>query len=202
MDSRAPAGTSDIRELQDYIDAQDGGPGKGWFRIVTTPVRGAPGHQRGQARGRPRASRSPSSSTAASTTSRPSATRRQIDRRLDEVYDLGVRDMELVNKFDNALGGRRGRQRRRPASSSTPATSSRPASSGRCRPATAAADVQDREQLTAARRRRATRWSATSCDTFGPAGTAAGLPAGAALQRARPHLARRAPRQADDRQAR
>ncbi len=26
-----------IRELQDYIDAQSGGPGKGWFRIVRNP---------------------------------------------------------------------------------------------------------------------------------------------------------------------
>ena len=29
----------------------------------------------------------------------------QIDRGLDEVYKLGVRDMELINKFDNALAG-------------------------------------------------------------------------------------------------
>jgi hypothetical protein len=28
-----------------------------------------------------------------------------IDRQLQEVHDLGVRDLELVNKFDNALGG-------------------------------------------------------------------------------------------------
>ena len=27
----------DIYALQDYIDAQYGGPGKGWFRIVRTP---------------------------------------------------------------------------------------------------------------------------------------------------------------------
>jgi hypothetical protein len=31
--------------------------------------------------------------------------RAQIDRGLDEVYRLGVRDMELINKFDNALAG-------------------------------------------------------------------------------------------------
>ena len=31
--------------------------------------------------------------------------RTQIDAQLDEVYELGVRDMELVNKFDNALAG-------------------------------------------------------------------------------------------------
>src|SRR3546814_14417439 len=28
-----------------------------------------------------------------------------ITRQLDELYDLGVRQMELVNKFDNALAG-------------------------------------------------------------------------------------------------
>jgi microsomal dipeptidase-like Zn-dependent dipeptidase len=27
-----------LRELQDYIDAQSGGPGQGWFRIVTNPA--------------------------------------------------------------------------------------------------------------------------------------------------------------------
>ena len=26
-----------VRELQDYVDAQYGGPGKGWFRIVYSP---------------------------------------------------------------------------------------------------------------------------------------------------------------------
>jgi hypothetical protein len=93
-----------LRELQDYIDAQHGGPGKGWFRIVTDPfearrqinagklavVMGIEvsklfdcGVQDGQ----------------------PECTAEQIDQRLKEVYDLGVRDMELVNKFDNALGG-------------------------------------------------------------------------------------------------
>ena len=41
-----------LRELQDYVDAQNGGPGKGWFRIVTDAVRGPPRHQRGQARRR------------------------------------------------------------------------------------------------------------------------------------------------------
>ena len=93
-----------LRELQDYIDAQHGGPGKGWFRIVTDPFQARRvindgklavimgievsklfdcGVQDGQ----------------------PECTAEQIDQRLKEVYDLGVRDMELVNKFDNALGG-------------------------------------------------------------------------------------------------
>ena len=38
----------DMYELQDYIDAQWGGPGKGFYRIVTQPVGGPPGDQRRQ----------------------------------------------------------------------------------------------------------------------------------------------------------
>ena len=93
-----------IHELQDYIDAQNGGPGEGWFRIVDDPfearrimnsgrlavVLGVEvsvlfdcGVYMGQAK----------CSTA------------QIDERLDEVHAMGVRQMELVNKFDNALSG-------------------------------------------------------------------------------------------------
>jgi hypothetical protein len=41
----------------------------------------------------------------------------QIDERLQEVYDMGVRQMELVNKFDNALAGVTGRRRHDRASS-------------------------------------------------------------------------------------
>ena len=31
----------DMHELERYIDAQSGGPGKGWYRIVESPERGA-----------------------------------------------------------------------------------------------------------------------------------------------------------------
>ena len=34
-----------IDELEDYIDAQNGGPGKGWFRIVTDPFQARAGDQ-------------------------------------------------------------------------------------------------------------------------------------------------------------
>ena len=102
-----------IHELEDYIDAQSGGPGKGWFRIVTHPFEARRVINQGKLavilgievsklfgcdvdNGRRRV-HAP-----------------QIDRRLDEIYDIGVRDMGLVNKFDNALGGRGGRRRRRP----------------------------------------------------------------------------------------
>src|SRR6185503_2251325 len=35
----------------------------------------------------------------------PQCDRAQIDREIDEVHDMGVRQMEIINKFDNALAG-------------------------------------------------------------------------------------------------
>ncbi|MFA9430749.1 hypothetical protein [Egicoccus sp. AB-alg2] len=93
-----------LREFERYVDAQHGGPGRGWLRIVRDPfearrvinegrlavVMGIEvsrlfdcGTVRGVAR----------------------CTTDEIDARLAEVHDLGVRQMELVNKFDNAFSG-------------------------------------------------------------------------------------------------
>ncbi|MEX2458895.1 MAG: hypothetical protein WD770_07920 [Actinomycetota bacterium] len=93
-----------IRELQDYIDAQSGGPGKGWFRIVTDPF---------QARRVVNAGKlavvlgievsSPLDCRVINGEAQCDAA--EIDRELDAVWDLGVRQMELTNKFDNALTG-------------------------------------------------------------------------------------------------
>jgi microsomal dipeptidase-like Zn-dependent dipeptidase len=91
-------------ELQDYVDAQSGGPGEGWLRIVTSPA---------QARqaingGRMAVVLGIEISALFDCTEvldRPQCTKEQIDDRLQEVYDMGVRQMELVNKFDNALSG-------------------------------------------------------------------------------------------------
>ena len=78
------------------------------------------------------------------------ATSPSIDRQLDEVHALGVRQMELVNKFDNALSGvagDSGRARRRP---STAPTSSRPARTGTCGTASRPTpDAHDQNQFAA-----------------------------------------------------
>jgi hypothetical protein len=93
-----------IHELQDYIDAQSGGPGEGWFRIVDDPFEAREVINQGklavvlgievsvpldcgETLGTPRCGSS------------------DIQSGLDEVWDLGVRQMELVNKFDNAFSG-------------------------------------------------------------------------------------------------
>ncbi len=93
-----------IRELQDYIDAQSGGPGKGWFRIVTTPFRARRVINQGKLAVVLGIEVSKLFDCGVQD-DRPECTRAMIDRQLDEVHRLGVRDMELVNKFDNALGG-------------------------------------------------------------------------------------------------
>jgi hypothetical protein len=93
-----------LRELQDYIDAQHGGPGNGWFRIVTDPFEARRQINAGKLAVVMGIEVSKLFECGVQD-GRPECTAEQIDARLKEVYDLGVRDMELVNKFDNALGG-------------------------------------------------------------------------------------------------
>jgi hypothetical protein len=94
----------DAYELQRYVDAQAGGPGKGFFQIVTTPEAARRVINQGRmavvleieiselfdCRGYEHNS---------------SCDRAQIDRQLDEVYRRGVRSSLLLNKFDNPLTG-------------------------------------------------------------------------------------------------
>jgi hypothetical protein len=94
----------DLDALQDYIDAQNGGPGRGWFRIVKNPFEA----RRVIAQGKLAVIKGIEVSEPFGCrvyNDEPQCDRAQIDRSLDEVYGLGVRQMELINKFDNALGG-------------------------------------------------------------------------------------------------
>ena len=93
-----------IRQLEDYVDAQAGGPGKGFFRIVTDPFQAREVINDGKLAVILGIENSKLFDCGLNN-DRPECDRRQIDRQLDEVYKLGVRDMELVNKFDNALAG-------------------------------------------------------------------------------------------------
>ena len=94
----------DMYKMQDYIDAQFGGPGKGFYRIVTNPF---------QARkvinaGKMAVVMGIETSVPFGCSMKldvPTCSISDIDRQLDEVRKLGVRQMELVNKFDNALSG-------------------------------------------------------------------------------------------------
>lgn len=94
----------DMYDLQDYIDAQYGGPGRGFFRVVTSStqarrvindgklavVLGIEVSETlgcGQFRGTPMCDRA------------------TVSRELDDLHRRGVRSLFPVHKFDNALGG-------------------------------------------------------------------------------------------------
>ena len=94
----------DIYEMQDYIDAQNGGPGKGWFRIVDDPFEAREVINQGKL-----------AVVLGMEVSEPFGCRvyneqplcdaAQIDASLDHLYDQGIRQLEIINKFDNALSG-------------------------------------------------------------------------------------------------
>ncbi len=93
----------DIFELRDYIDAQAGGPGKGFMRIVTDPF---------QARRAINAGKLAvvleveiSELFGCRSFEHPQCTRADVDAGLDWLHAKGVRSLFLVNKLDNAFGG-------------------------------------------------------------------------------------------------
>jgi hypothetical protein len=96
-------GFADIKELQRYVDAQAGGPGKGFFQIVTDPF---------EARRVINAGKMAvvleievSEPFDCMNLDHPTCNTAQVDRQLDEMYRLGVRSSLLLNKFDNPLTG-------------------------------------------------------------------------------------------------
>ena len=93
-----------MRAMQDYIDAQYGGPGRGWYRIVTDPFEARKVINQGKL-----------AVVMGMETSvplgcnvqlgRPTCTEEQMLAELAEMKRLGVSQMELTNKFDNAFTG-------------------------------------------------------------------------------------------------
>ncbi len=94
----------DMYAMQDYIDAQYGGPGKGWYRIVKDPFEARRVINQGKL-----------AVIMGIETSVPfgcnvklgisTCSNAKLDAAIQEVHDLGVRQMEITNKFDNALTG-------------------------------------------------------------------------------------------------
>lgn len=91
-------------QLQDYIDAQEGGPGKGWFRIVRNPFQAREVINDGKLAviigmevSEPfncRLNKGQSTCDA-----------EDVRAGMEEIWDLGIRQMELINKFDNSFSG-------------------------------------------------------------------------------------------------
>lgn len=93
-----------LYEMQDYIDAQEGGPGKGWFRIATSAAQARQiisqnklavvlGSEYGTL----------FDCNESSTVCTPD----YIDRELEKLHALGIRVVFPIHRFDNAFGGTR-----------------------------------------------------------------------------------------------
>lgn len=91
-------------DMQAFIDKMYGGPGKGWFRIVTDSAQAREVIKQGKL-----------AVVLGVETSEPfgckqildkaQCSKEDIDRGLDELHQLGVSSMFLCHKFDNALCG-------------------------------------------------------------------------------------------------
>ncbi|MDP9383819.1 MAG: Coagulation factor 5/8 type domain-containing protein, partial [Actinomycetota bacterium] len=93
-----------LDELVDYIDAQNGGPGKGWLRIVRDPFEARRVINEGKLALVVGIEIS-KLFDCGEVNHRPQCDRAQIDRQLEDVQRMGVRQMQLVNKLDNGLVG-------------------------------------------------------------------------------------------------
>jgi hypothetical protein len=94
----------DIHALQNYVDAQAGGPGKGFFQIVTDPFQARRVINEGKLAvvlemevSEPFGCRG--------TDGASSCSQAQVDSELADLYRRGVRSSLLLNKFDNPLTG-------------------------------------------------------------------------------------------------
>ncbi|GIJ71768.1 hypothetical protein [Virgisporangium ochraceum] len=89
--------------MRDYIDAQSGGAGKGWFRIATTPaqVRSI------AASGKLAVIVGVENSELFGCKENAGCTTATVDAGLNELQAMGVSGVYPVHKFDNAFGGTR-----------------------------------------------------------------------------------------------
>jgi hypothetical protein len=94
----------DLRDLQDYIDAQSGGPGKGFFQIVTSPFQARQAINAGKLAVVEGIEVS-DLFNCGEYMGQPLCDTNQIDAGLSEVRNLGVSTFFPIHKFDNAFGG-------------------------------------------------------------------------------------------------
>ena len=90
-----------LREMQDYIDAQYGGKGKGFFRLVTTPAEA----RRVIADGKMAVVMGIEASETLNCGVHDYCSIATIDAGLNELYNLGIRGLFPAHKFDNQLSG-------------------------------------------------------------------------------------------------
>ncbi|MGI8460554.1 MAG: Coagulation factor 5/8 type domain-containing protein [Solirubrobacterales bacterium] len=96
-------GFRDMYELEEYADAQAGGPDKGFFEIVTDPYEARQVINEG--RMAVVLEIEISELFGCRNLEAPTCDKASVERGLEEVYDLGVRSSLLVGKFDTPLAG-------------------------------------------------------------------------------------------------
>ena len=92
-----------LNEMQTYIDAQQGGPGKGFFRLVSTPAQA----RQVIADGKMAILMGIEASELFDCGIRDYCTKETIEAQLQKVYSAGVRTMYPTHRFDNQFGGAR-----------------------------------------------------------------------------------------------
>ncbi|CCK75291.1 conserved hypothetical protein [Oleispira antarctica RB-8] len=92
-----------LNEMQTYIDAQQGGPGKGFFRLVSTPAQA----RQVIAEGKMAILMGIEASELFDCGIRDYCTKETIEAQLQKVYSAGVRTMYPTHRFDNQFGGAR-----------------------------------------------------------------------------------------------
>jgi microsomal dipeptidase-like Zn-dependent dipeptidase len=93
-----------IHELEEFIDAKEGGPGQGWFRIVRDPFEARRVINEGKLAMVLGIETSEIFGCGGSE-ALPRCSREQILDGLDEIQRMGVASFFPIHKFDNALGG-------------------------------------------------------------------------------------------------
>jgi hypothetical protein len=93
-----------LEELQDYVDAQSGGPGRGWFRLVYAPNQARQAIERGQLAVL-LGVESSNLFGCSELRDEPQCAREDIDRGIAHFKRLGVRSVFPVHWVDNAFGG-------------------------------------------------------------------------------------------------
>ncbi len=107
-----PVGVAQVEylyDIQDYIDAQFGGPGKGFYRIVKSPSEARQVIADGKLAVVPGLEFSNifgcNVTFLPDGTEIPMCDRAQIDAEIDRIWDLGVRQVFPYHDIDSALGG-------------------------------------------------------------------------------------------------
>ena len=96
-------GITDIKHLQNYVDAQAGGPGKGWFQIVRNPFQARKVINEGKMAVVLEVEVSELFDCSGAV---PGSCNRQVIKSgLNDLHKRGVRSSLLLNKFDSPLAG-------------------------------------------------------------------------------------------------